>query len=73
MANVHTGKSSSMLSCQSPEEIAQLKYCPLTSVNVECSFSTYKHILNDKRQSFKGSNLEKVAVSISMPGSYKKM
>ncbi len=43
------------------------------SVNVQRSFSTYKHILNDKRQSFKESNLEKVLFLFLCQEAKKKM
>ncbi len=63
VAKVYSGETSSMLSGWSPEEIAELKYCRMTSVDVERSFSAFKHVFNDRRHSFKESNLEKVVVS----------
>jgi len=45
-----------------PEVLASLKYCPLTSVEVERSFSMQKGILTDRRQKFLMENLEKVVV-----------
>lgn len=42
-----------------PDIISNLKYAPITSVDVERSFSTYKHLLDDRRHSFKIENLEK--------------
>ena len=44
-------------------EQTDLKYCQVTSVEVERSFSVYKHIFRDRRHSFKDENLEKVVVS----------
>lgn len=41
------------------EIISNLKNAPITSVDVERSFSVYKNILTDKRQSFLLANLEK--------------
>ena len=41
-----------------PNIISLYKYAPLTSCDVERSFSTYKSILVDKRKSFKLENLE---------------
>ncbi|KAF7632969.1 hypothetical protein Mgra_00007615, partial [Meloidogyne graminicola] len=41
-----------------PDMIASFKYAPLTSCDVERSFSTYKNILSDNRQSFTPQNLE---------------
>lgn len=38
------------------------KYCPVTSVDVERSFSAYKLILSDRRQNFTMENLEKYIV-----------
>lgn len=43
----------------SPTILSSLKYAPVTSVDVERSFSIYKHILSDRRQSFNVNNLEK--------------
>lgn len=63
VANIHAGKSNSMVPGWSPEEIAELKYCPVTSVDVERTFSTFKHTFNDHRHSFTESNLEKIVVS----------
>jgi len=38
---------------------SKITYAPLTSVDVERSFSTYKHILRDNRVSFTPDNLDK--------------
>ena len=46
----------------SPRDISQLKYCPMTSCNVERSFSSYKNILSDKPQCFVEENLSKVVI-----------
>ena len=40
----------------------EFKYCPVTSVDVERSFSAYKLILTDKRQKFNPEHLEKLMV-----------
>jgi hypothetical protein len=42
-----------------PQILSCYKYAPITSVDVERSFSMYKNTLNDNRQSFKIDNLEK--------------
>ncbi|XP_040068526.1 uncharacterized protein LOC120841655 [Ixodes scapularis] len=42
--------------------ISKHKYAPLTSVDVERSFSAYKLVLSDKRQKFEPKNLEMVLV-----------
>lgn len=38
------------------------KFAPITSVDVERSFSIYKQVLNDRRQSLKMENLEKYMI-----------
>jgi hypothetical protein len=43
----------------SPNLLAHYKYAPLTSCDVERSFSRYKSILTDNRTSFLPQNLEK--------------
>jgi hypothetical protein len=45
-----------------PEKIPLLKYAPVTSFDVERSFSAFKHILSDKRQSFTPENMEKFLI-----------
>ena len=42
--------------------ITKLQYCPITSVDVERSFSLYKHIFTDTRQTFLLENFEKYLV-----------
>nr|CAH7760199.1 unnamed protein product [Callosobruchus chinensis] len=47
-----------------PEEVSaemaqNFKFCPVTSVDVERSFSAYKLVLSDKRHKFAPENLEK--------------
>lgn len=42
-----------------PSIITKFLYAPITSVDVERSFSNYKNILSDRRQSFHLENLEK--------------
>lgn len=39
--------------------IPKLKYCPITSVDVERSFSIFKHMFTDKRHNFLLENFEK--------------
>jgi hypothetical protein len=43
----------------SPNLIAHYKYAPLTSCDVERSFSRYKSVLTDNRRSFIPDNVEK--------------
>ena len=45
--------------------IPTFKFAPVTSVDVERSFSAYKMVLSDKRCSFSMENLEKVLVDYS--------
>lgn len=45
-----------------PELVSAYKYCPITSVDVERSFSAYKLILSDKRHKFTPENLEKIMI-----------
>lgn len=42
-----------------PNIISALSNAPITSVDVERSFSAYRHILSDRRQSFLSDNIEK--------------
>lgn len=46
----------------SPGESATLKFCPIVSVDVERSFSIFKHIFTDRRQRFNEENLAKVVI-----------
>ena len=48
----------SMVSIEDFQFRLQTKYVPLVSVDVERSFSIYKHILRDRRQSLTLINLE---------------
>ncbi|KAF0751987.1 DUF4371 domain-containing protein [Aphis craccivora] len=41
-----------------PSDIAKMQYCPITSVEVERSFSRYKAILRPNRRSFELENLK---------------
>lgn len=42
-----------------PSQLALFAYAPITSYDVERSFSAYKHVLNDLRRSFDFENLSK--------------
>ena len=63
VAKILAGKANCVPSGWTPEEIAELKFCPVTSVDVERSFSVYKHMFNSRRHSFTEENLEKIIVS----------
>ncbi|KAF0701625.1 DUF659 domain-containing protein, partial [Aphis craccivora] len=44
------------------DDIVNLKYAPMNSVDVERSFSVYKNILSDRRRFFKFENISKIIV-----------
>ena len=44
-------------------DVTELKFCPLMSVDVQRSFRVFTHIFSDSRHSFKAENLEKTIVS----------
>ena len=50
------------ISLLSPSDIKCLKFAPLTSCDVERSFSTYKMILSDKRHSLGEQNLKHMCI-----------
>lgn len=45
-----------------PCSVANMKYAPLTSVDVERSFSLYKHILSDRRTNMTPEHMEKYII-----------
>lgn len=45
-----------------PLLVSKLKYSPITSCDVERSFSAYKNVLSDRRQSFLMENVEKYLI-----------
>ena len=45
-----------------PAMIAAMKFAPMTSADVERSFSTYKHVLTEKRTSFTPEHLKKYMI-----------
>lgn len=57
--NVNTDLNQDFINSFSPIEINALQFAPVTSSDVERSFSVYKHILNEKRRSFTFENLKK--------------
>jgi hypothetical protein len=44
------------------EKIPLLRYAPVTSFDVERSFSAYTHILSNKRQSITPENMGKILI-----------
>ena len=65
VAKIHNGDSSSEVNIE-PHLISALKYAPITSVDVERSFSTYKQIFSDRRRNFLIENLEKHSYSCKL-------
>lgn len=45
-----------------PDVVAKFKYAPITSVDVDRSFSDYKNILSDRRQNFTKKHLNQHSV-----------
>ena len=46
----------------SPGELASFEYAPITSVDVERTFRTLKHVLNDRRLNFTFESLKQILV-----------
>ncbi|KAJ3665573.1 hypothetical protein Zmor_001064 [Zophobas morio] len=42
--------------------VAKFKFAPTASVDVERTFSNFKHILNDRRKNFTVDNLEHISI-----------
>lgn len=62
VADILSGKSTDHECAVPLRLVPSFKYAPVTSVDVERSFSAYKMLLTDKRCSFSTENLEKVLV-----------
>ncbi len=63
VAKIQSGVADSIAVGWSLDEVEELKFCPVTSVDVERFFSTYyKHILSNRRHSILEKNLEKIGV-----------
>lgn len=56
--NECVGSESAFIKQYSPSEVALFKYCPVTSSDVERSFSKYSAILSEKRRNFLFENLK---------------
>ena len=63
ISEVIQGSGSDMPEGMSPKDIANFKFCPTVSVDVERSFSIYKNILTDKRHSLTKENVRKMIVT----------
>ncbi len=48
-----------------PASVAALKFCPVASVDVEHSFSQFKHVFSDYSQCFLQENLAPVVIASS--------
>jgi hypothetical protein len=63
IADVLRGETPSMgLEEYSPSELACFRFAPITSTEVERTFSILKHTLNDRRQCFSFENLKMILV-----------
>lgn len=63
IAEIHTGKNTENYISLTPNEIAAFKWAPVTSVDVERSFSRYKNILSPDRRNFTFENLKMYVIS----------
>jgi len=76
ISNILTGEETSGNLDGLPEglnnnDLVFFKYAPITSVDVERSFSTYKTILSDKHRSFKFENIRKhLIIQCNSQGKY---
>lgn len=56
---VHRGEKVSKNLPWEPAAVASMKFAPITSCDVERSFSMYKRVLRDDRKKFSVENIEK--------------
>jgi len=59
ISNVLGGTMNILPEIITPTDASKFKFCPTTSVDVECSFSVYKNVLSDKCHSLTKENLKK--------------
>ena len=59
VAAVLEGRGDNTLTPEQLQNVAVLKYAPVTSCDVERSFSAYKQVLTNKRRSMTVGNIEK--------------
>ena len=57
------GEDSSLPDGMEPNDVTELKYCPITSVDLERSFSAFKLLFSDRRHNFTEENMSKVMIS----------
>lgn len=62
VGNILRGNNEDLPEYFTPSVVADMKFAPLTSVDVERSFSLYKHILSDKRTNMSVDNKEKYII-----------
>lgn len=62
VGNILCGNNEDLLENFTPSVVADMKFAPLTSVDVESSFSLYKHILSDRRTNMSTDNMEKYII-----------
>ena len=46
-----------------PNDVAELKYAPIASIDAERSFSLFKHIFSDRRHAFTEENLSGAVIA----------
>ena len=63
---MQAGKTPDVLSGYNPDYFSELKYCPITSLDVEQSCSIYKYVFNNRRHTFIKQNLKKIVVPHSL-------
>lgn len=63
IASVLNGMDAELPAGMTPDSIANFKFCPVASVDVERTFSLYKNILSDRRQNLLPDSLKKIIVT----------
>lgn len=62
VASVLVGNGGTLPLGLTPLDAANLKFCPLVSVDIERTFSSYKNMLTDRRLSLTKENISKIVV-----------
>jgi hypothetical protein len=57
VGNILCGNNEDLPEYFTPNVVVDMKFAPLISVDVECSFSLYKQILSDRRTSMSTDNM----------------
>ena len=60
VASVLKGYNDKIVEYMEPEVLACFHYAPITSVDVERSFSALEHLLSDRRHNLSFDNLKKI-------------